>query len=639
MKTILFSCLFIIFCSYLFPVNAQINNVLVLDGCTNFFEIPDNDLLDYNQVISLECWIQPNCDDENRVVLSKQFCQGEFGYYVSVNNGRLFWSYSYSGYCTSPNNYHSVEVLIPPDVFTHIAVVHNQEEIKLFVNGLEVASEQVVGGFYPINNSSEPFRVGAYRNINGGISNYFSGLVDEVRLWNIELTASLIEQRKDIPLLGNENGLVLYLNMEELGVGSGLVLHNQSVYGTIFNALPVGYTDHSPRIIFHEQYNENIIDLGEDVSLCDETLTLNAGVDHFKYLAWNTGSTSEYLNVVNSGQYSVTVETELCKFYSDTMQVEFSESVFVSIEHVICENESITLGNNTYTQPGTFYDTVFVAMACDSIIEYVISVLPVQNSYVEIPVCPQTTIYYGGQVLEAGSTTIFELSSSNGCDSLVTVVVTPSLVLEDVLFFEVCKEETLEYNDTILYPGTSSIFTFTSVEGCDSLVTVNVEAIAAEQDFLGEDQIVCDQSFTIESPDSNTLWHDGSISSTYTTSVSGLYFGSYIDANGCMASDSIRLEFSALSIFVPNVFSPNGDGVNDCFEIFYPSGIQFEHFKWSIYNRWGGLVFETTDMLDCWEGKIKGQPATSGVYTWVLSGLARECGGNDLISGDVTLIR
>ena len=72
--------------------NAQIGNVLVLDGCTNYFEVEENDLLDYNQVLSIECWVQPNCgydENENQVFLSKQWCAGEYAYYLSVFDGKL----------------------------------------------------------------------------------------------------------------------------------------------------------------------------------------------------------------------------------------------------------------------------------------------------------------------------------------------------------------------------------------------------------------------------------------------------------------------------------------------------------------------------------------------------------------------
>ena len=63
--------------------SAQINNALVLDGCTNYFQIPENDLLDFNEVLSIECWIRPNCEDGNKIILGKQWCLNQFGYYLS----------------------------------------------------------------------------------------------------------------------------------------------------------------------------------------------------------------------------------------------------------------------------------------------------------------------------------------------------------------------------------------------------------------------------------------------------------------------------------------------------------------------------------------------------------------------------
>ncbi|MCB0641200.1 MAG: hypothetical protein KDC44_06150, partial [Phaeodactylibacter sp.] len=73
-------------------LSAQIDKTLVLNGCTDFIEFPEHDLMDFNQNLSIECWIRPNCADGNRVILSKQWCQGDYGYYLSVNEGKLFWS-------------------------------------------------------------------------------------------------------------------------------------------------------------------------------------------------------------------------------------------------------------------------------------------------------------------------------------------------------------------------------------------------------------------------------------------------------------------------------------------------------------------------------------------------------------------
>ena len=96
----------------------------------------------------------------------------------------------------------------------------------------------------------------------------------------------------------------------------------------------------------------------------------------------------------------------------------------------------------------------------------------------------------------------------------------------------------------------------------------------------------------------------------------GVYSVEVENEFGCVASDSISvLERCPVNIFLPNVFSPNGDGVNDKF---FVQGNDILSLRLRIYNRWGGLVFESFEESLAWDGEFKGQPAGQGVYTWVL---------------------
>jgi gliding motility-associated-like protein len=87
--------------------------------------------------------------------------------------------------------------------------------------------------------------------------------------------------------------------------------------------------------------------------------------------------------------------------------------------------------------------------------------------------------------------------------------------------------------------------------------------------------------------------------------------------------------------FVPNTFTPNGDNKND---IFLVRGLKIEDIYFAVYNRWGELVFETTDKTQGWDGIYKGRPADVGVFGWYLK--ARCINGEETFrKGNVTLIR
>lgn len=72
------------------------------------------------------------------------------------------------------------------------------------------------------------------------------------------------------------------------------------------------------------------------------------------------------------------------------------------------------------------------------------------------------------------------------------------------------------------------------------------------------------------------------------------------------------------AFYLPNAFSPNGDGIN---EVFIPVGIGVspENYKFQIFDRWGSLIFESTDPERGWKGDVKGSSALEDVYIWKLA--------------------
>ncbi len=84
---------------------------------------------------------------------------------------------------------------------------------------------------------------------------------------------------------------------------------------------------------------------------------------------------------------------------------------------------------------------------------------------------------------------------------------------------------------------------------------------------------------------------------------------------------------------IPNVFSPNGDGQNDCYALADQSTAYIGCFSLNIYNRWGKKVWGTQNPTDCWDGQINGAKAAAGTYYYIL-----EVGPNEA-HGSITLMR
>ncbi len=112
------------------------------------------------------------------------------------------------------------------------------------------------------------------------------------------------------------------------------------------------------------------------------------------------------------------------------------------------------------------------------------------------------------------------------------------------------------------------------------------------------------------------LWQDASSNNTYTVSDSGIYYVQITDTCGT-TSDTINIDVCAVSaIWMPNTFTPNGDGLND---VFKPLWISLNEFEMYIYDRWGQEIFHTTDINGGWNGKYQGELCLSGVYIYFIN--------------------
>ena len=145
----------------------------------------------------------------------------------------------------------------------------------------------------------------------------------------------------------------------------------------------------------------------------------------------------------------------------------------------------------------------------------------------------------------------------------------------------------------------------------------------------------------LDSPHSNISWQpyiglsnaailnpvaSPATTTTYKVKVTG--------TNDCIAERSLTVKvFTA--IYIPNSFTPNGDKKNDVFRI--PPGIGFELQRFSIYNRFGNLIFSTHDNSKGWDGYYKGSRAPIGTYAYIIEGSDQK--GKILLKGTVMLLR
>lgn len=140
------------------------------------------------------------------------------------------------------------------------------------------------------------------------------------------------------------------------------------------------------------------------------------------------------------------------------------------------------------------------------------------------------------------------------------------------------------------------------------------------------------------------LWNDGQSGMSKSVSESGTFWVCSYDS--CTAAEIDTFSVidcdCAKALFVPNAFTPNGDGQDD---VFYPrSGRGIERIiSFRIYNRWGNLLFEKesispNDISNAWNGSYNGEKALPDVYVWAVDALC-ENGKTITKKGSVTIIR
>ncbi|PCH66170.1 MAG: hypothetical protein COC01_08795, partial [Bacteroidetes bacterium] len=161
-----------------------------------------------------------------------------------------------------------------------------------------------------------------------------------------------------------------------------------------------------------------------------------------------------------------------------------------------------------------------------------------------------------------------------------------------------------------------------------------------DQQCIGDDDGSIDVSVAGGTSPFTLKWGNGSLSNSLSELKPGSYSVSLIDANGCFDFETIEINETTEicvnvigDIYIPTVFSPNGDDEND---ILYIRGIKV--FSMTIYDRWGEKLFETSDPAVGWDGTYKGKPMPSGVYVYYLY-VELDDGETVMLKGDITLIR
>lgn len=241
-------------------------------------------------------------------------------------------------------------------------------------------------------------------------------------------------------------------------------------------------------------------------------------------------------------------------------------------------------------------------------------------------ICPGTlySLIDGSQINSAGEYTV-RIPQSSGCDSIYVYTIDTFELSTIYNSDSICAGDYIVFGqDTLMQSGTYEFFD-QDENGCERANFLNLTLLDTSITY-----------FVFDICDNDTITIGGkqfTESGTYTEIV----------LNYFLCDSTIQLEIRnpepyfcvPCLVFIPDAFSPNGDGINDVFKP-YPNYVNFHLFQ--IYNRWGGLVHESVGPDPFWDGTYDGRPLDPGVYLYLIKGTCLN-GMEYQSNGDVTLFR
>jgi gliding motility-associated-like protein len=414
------------------------------------------------------------------------------------------------------------------------------------------------------------------------------------------------------------------------------------------------------------------LELGPDLLLCDQ-VSAQLGPVSGDIILWSTGDVGPVISVAEEGSIWVEITVQNC-LVSDTLNVTIGSSPSITLpgDTVLCGMVEFQLFPVAVTSAqewlwssgatdtsimvsGTDEVWVWVSNACGFSTDTT-SVQFLQEPEVDLGpdrlICGEEAVlldaghpdaltvwndtWSGAQITVDTAGTYWVSVDMDGCVGRDTVEVewAPLPHIELPADTVVCDAEGVEVQVVAVEGGevqwstgaigpsafltSSGQFLATTTNACgsatDSMMVVIARALVYDSLLT-----TCWDETPIQLPNEyhEVVWSHGDVGPVISVPV-GDYGWNAIDAFGCMRSGTIRVMVDTVSdgsVYVPNVFTPNGDQVNDVFRAY---GAESGQFSLSVFNRWGQEIWRSTDPTLHWDGREDGSEVPDGTYTYML---------------------
>ncbi|HQV79159.1 MAG TPA: gliding motility-associated C-terminal domain-containing protein [Chitinophagales bacterium] len=432
--------------------------------------------------------------------------------------------------------------------------------------------------------------------------------------------------------------------------------------------------------------------------LCNNQTTVLTVRGDYDSIRWSINETTASIDITQEGTYSVTVFKDGCS--ATTSETVTAVNVIINIDGntEVCNNQpaviralgtfdSVRWSNGTFGSQATFvaagsYSVTGYLNNCAVTYDFRITNCQAQECNPTIK--GNFTFCQGDStILDAGngfasyawntgeSTQTIKVKTAgkyivnvtgNNCtgkDSIQVVVnELPQLRIDGINLIcpntqtnltAIVQADSIRWNTgattnviTISTPQTYTVTAYTN--GCSNTASLQVLFQQVSSPFnLGNDTTFCqNESFILATGNIKTVWSNGEVGAHINVTTAGTYIATITEKCATL-SDTITLTTTDCSgdIWLPNAFSPNGDGVNDVYMVRANTTVTIESFM--IYNRWGNRVFEANnsvpnDATKGWDGTFKGEQAQAEVYGYHVVARFKD-GSKKILKGNVTLLK
>jgi gliding motility-associated-like protein len=421
-------------------------------------------------------------------------------------------------------------------------------------------------------------------------------------------------------------------------------------------------------------FNPLPVDVLQDITTCiTNTVTLDAGNPGSSY-QWSTGATSQAFSPSAAGPYSVTVTTpQNCTGTFDAT-ITFMPVVTVALgpDTALCAGQPLVLdaGNPgcsyqwstgattqqlSIGQSGTYSVSASNGYCVDTdAITVTVDPLPVDVLQDVTQCADQPAVLNAGNpgssflwstgeasadiIVDGSGTYLVTITNSNGCsivaDAIVDLVAPPAVDLgADTTL---CDGEVLALDAG--NPGSTYQWSTGSTAGTLNVVSSGTYTVSVDNGYCTRTDAVTatfnpSPTRLIErklytcldeepgyvvidagNPGSAYDWSTGASSQVILAGAYGWYYVQVTNVHDCTMRDSAEvIEFCPATLYVPNTFTPNGDGTND---IWMPVGKNIGEFTVMVFDRYGGILFQSNDPTIGWDGRVNGEDVKNDVYVW-----------------------